>query len=377
MNEPISTLSDEKGPSLGDEARAEQAVIGRLIRRFRVSDSPRHFQTVATTVLRTSLEPEAVAWVPRQSGEAPVVSGSVEGLGIKAYRDLPRPTIRGPIWIPGADAAGCSPAIAKKVRSLIAVAGGSAGWLLAVNPREDPARACADFERMEYVASLIAAQLSNSQVYADLKELLFGVIRGLTAAVDAKDPDTRGHSERVARIAARLGEELGVSAAGRGDLYLSGLLHDVGKIGIDDQVLKKKGPLTPQEYRQIQTHVEIGVTILKDLKKLSHILPGVRHHHETYDGNGYPDRLRGKDIPFEARVLAVADAFDAMSSNRPYRKRLSFAQIDSILTQGRHVQWDADVVDALFACRGDIESIRQQGLGESLIGAVDITLGRN
>jgi HD-GYP domain-containing protein (c-di-GMP phosphodiesterase class II) len=207
--------------------------------------------------------------------------------------------------------------------------------------------------------------------------LLFGVIRGLTAAIDAKDPYTSGHSERVARIAARLAEGLGLSASERSDLYLTGLLHDVGKIGIDDNVLKKKGPLTPDEYRQIQAHVEIGVTILKDLKKLSHILPGVRHHHEYVNGKGYPDGLTGNEIPFEARILAVADAFDAMSSDRPYRKRLSLGQIDRIFVDGRNSQWDPSVIDAFFACRSEIEAIRQKGLGESLIGAVNVTLRRN
>ena len=118
------------------------------------------------------------------------------------------------------------------------------------------------------------------------------------------------------------------------------------------------------------------MTILKDLKKLSHILPGVRHHHESYDGSGYPDHLSGEGIPLEARILAVADSFDAMSSNRPYRKRLSLMQIDEIFRKGRGRQWDPEVVDALLACRADVESIRQKGLGESLIGAVDVALGR-
>jgi HD-GYP domain-containing protein (c-di-GMP phosphodiesterase class II) len=95
------------------------------------------------------------------------------------------------------------------------------------------------------------------------------------------------------------------------------------------------------------------------------------------NGAGYPDRLLGSDIPLEARILAVADSFDAMSSNRPYRARLSLAQIDAIFENGRSVQWDSQVIDALFACRSDLEAIRQKGLGESLIGAVDVTLGRN
>src|SRR5208283_3003437 len=261
-------------------------------------------------------------------------------------------------------------------RRFAVVPAGGAGWLVAVNPVHDCPISNAEIERMQYVASLIAAQASNARTYAELKELLFGIIRALTAAIDAKDPYTSGHSERVARIAVRLAEELGMPAQKRSNLYLAGLLHDIGKIGVDDFLLKKSGPLTPEEYRKIQAHVEIGVTILKDLKKLSHILPGVRHHHESLDGTGYPDRLSGEQIPLEARILAVADSFDAMSSDRHYRKRLTPMQIDDVFQKGRGQQWDCSVVDALFACRRDLEAIRQKGLGESLIGAVNVTLGR-
>jgi HD-GYP domain-containing protein (c-di-GMP phosphodiesterase class II) len=359
------------------EEKNERAVIGRLIRRLRISESPQHFQTVATTVLRTSLEMAAVAWIPTDLHDAVIVSGAVRGLNTGSYRGFPAPDGRESTFVYNDDGTTNPPFAPAAVRRYASVAGGSVGWLVAVNPVDDRPINETDLERLQYVASLIATQLANARIYADLKGLLFGVIRGLTAAIDAKDPYTSGHSERVARIAARLGEELGMSPAQRSDLYLTGLLHDVGKIGIDDQVLKKNGPLTPDEFRQIQSHVEIGVTILKDLKKLSHILPGVKHHHESLDGTGYPDRLAGDDIPFEARILAVADAYDAMSSNRPYRKRLSLAQIDRIFQEGRNTQWDPDVVDALFACRSDVEAIRQKGLGESLIGAVNVTLGRN
>ncbi len=254
---------------------------------------------------------------------------------------------------------------------------GSIGWLIALNPIDDRPFTSADAELLQPVASLIASQQINARVYADLKELLFGVIRALTAAIDAKDPYTSGHSERVARIAVRIAEEIGMSPNQRGDLYLMGLLHDVGKIGVDDAVLKKPGPLAPEEYRQIQAHVEIGVHILTDLKKLNHLLPGVRHHHESLDGTGYPCGLAGDAIPWEARILAVADSFDAMSSTRPYRRRLTPSQIDEILRKGSGVQWDPKVVDALFACRMDLEMIRQKGLGESLQLAVTETLGRN
>jgi HD-GYP domain-containing protein (c-di-GMP phosphodiesterase class II) len=363
---------DSESTSDGDKGVA----INRLTRRLRISDPPHHFQTVATTVLRTSLNLAAVAWVPRDGHEPVVVSGEIPGLSAQAYRGFPSPAGHDSTILctdeKSASGRGAPPSVCRYA----SVAAGSVGWLLAVNPLDDRPITSADIERLQHVGSLIVAQLSNAKIYTDLKELLFGIIRALTAAIDAKDPYTSGHSERVARIAVRLAEELRMPAGKRSDLYLAGLLHDVGKIGIDDGVLKKSGPLTPEEFRRIQAHVEIGVTILKDLRKLHHILPGVRHHHESMDGTGYPDRLSGEQIPLEARILAVADSFDAMSSNRPYRRRLSLAQIDNILQQGRSVQWDPIVIDALFACRGDLEAIRQKGLGESLIGAVDVTLGR-
>jgi putative nucleotidyltransferase with HDIG domain len=362
-------------PRSRDE-ESERVVIGRLIRRLRISDPPQHFQTVATTVLRWSLSMTAIAWVPRSEGEPVVWSGEVPGLDGEAYRTLPAPAGRESLFVFNGVGSESSMGVPPSVQRFASVAAGSLGYLVAVNPLADRPIIRADVERLQFVASLIATQVSNVKIYADLKELLFGIIRGLTTAIDAKDTYTSGHSERVARIAVRLGHELGMPPAKLSDLYLAGLLHDVGKIGIDDVVLKKCGPLTPEEHKKIQSHVEIGVTILKDLKMLHHILPSVRHHHESLDGSGYPDKLAGDDIPFEARILAVADAFDAMSNNRPYRNRLSLAQIDRILKEGRAVQWDPQVIDALYACRSDLEAIGEKGVGESLIGVVDIALER-
>ena len=155
-----------------------------------------------------------------------------------------------------------------------------------------------------------------------------------------------------------------------------GLLHDVGKIGVDDSLLKKTEALTLEEYRKIQAHVTIGVHILSDIKKLHHLLPGVAHHHENFDGSGYPDRLRGEEIPLAARILAVADGYDAMSSTRPYRRRLTPLAIDEILRKGSGTQWDSRVIDALFKCRCDVEQIRQKGLGESLQLAINEAVAR-
>ena len=358
------------------EADSEHVVIGRLIRRLRISEAPDRFHTLATNVLRSSLGVEAVAWVPRDAREPVIISGLVDEMDPSSYRLLaqsPSPD--------GGDLAdevvnGRRPrGVPSTVGRYTTAVAGSAGWLIAINtPRGRPFTP-SEVERLHYVGALIESQLANARIYTELKGLLFGIIRALTAAVDAKDPDTSGHSERVARIAVRLAEQLAIPSSKRSDLYLAGLLHDVGKIGIDDDVLKKSGPLSDEEYRKIQCHVDIGVNILRDLKRLNHILPSVRHHHESYDGSGYPDHLSGEEIPLEARILAVADSFDAMSSNRPYRKRLSLMHIDEIFLSGRGHQWDPEVVDALFACRADVEAIRQKGLGESLIGAVDVAGG--
>jgi HD-GYP domain-containing protein (c-di-GMP phosphodiesterase class II) len=368
-NSPSRTSAD--GP--------ERLVVARLIRRLRISEHPERFQELATNALRATMRVQAVAWVPCSHTEPVVVSGAVAGLEGNGYRCLiptsppdgsGRPTIiqnhtQADFSVP----IDCMAAVSADSR-------GAIGWLIAINPLAGRTISGLDAERMQPVASLIATQEINARVYRDLKDLLFGVIRALTAAIDAKDPYTSGHSERVARIAVRLGEALGLSPNQRGDLYLMGLLHDIGKIGVDDAVLKKPGPLTPNEYRQIQAHVEIGVHILSDLKKLNHLLPGVRHHHESLDGTGYPCGLLGDAIPLEARILAVADAYDAMSSTRTYRRRLNPSQIDEVFRRGASIQWDPKIVEALFACRMDIEVIRQKGLGESLQLAITETLGR-
>ena len=140
------------------------------------------------------------------------------------------------------------------------------------------------------VAAILGIHSGNIELYRQQSELLAGVVRALTSAIDAKDPYTCGHSDRVARVAVRLAQELGCDASTLNTIYLSGLLHDIGKIGIDDSVLRKPGKLTDAEYEHIKRHVEIGHQILRDLKKLDDVLPVVLHHHESWDGAGYPEQ---------------------------------------------------------------------------------------
>ena len=133
--------------------------------------------------------------------------------------------------------------------------------------------------------------------YRYIKDVLVGLTRSLTAAIDAKDEYTYGHSERVARAAVELGRELGLREAEQSDIYLAGLLHDIGKIGIRDDVLTKRGPLTDEEFKHIQQHPVIGHRILADLQAIAHLLPGVLYHHERYDGRGYPEGLERRFDP--------------------------------------------------------------------------------
>lgn len=252
--------------------------------------------------------------------------------------------------------------------------GNSFGWIIAVNKNEDATSVGfrnSDAAALAPFAALIGFVNKACGRYQELKDLLVGLTRSLASAVDAKDPYTYGHSERVARIAVELGRELNLLEDELSDVYLAGLLHDVGKIGIRDEVLCKHGPLTPEETLHIQQHPEIGHSILKDLHQISSLLPGVLHHHERFDGTGYPTKLAGEQIPRIARILAVADSYDAMSTSRPYRKGLAPDRVEQILIEGSGEQWDPRVIEAFQRIVPRLRSIRERGLGESLRQALD------
>jgi HD-GYP domain-containing protein (c-di-GMP phosphodiesterase class II) len=223
-----------------------------------------------------------------------------------------------------------------------------------------------DVALMKPFASLLGLQSRSARRQSQVQDLFAGLVRSLTAAIDAKDPYTCGHSERVARVAVELAREMGLPEAELGDVYLAGLLHDIGKIGVPDSVLGKRGPLTTDEFARITEHVLIGYRILEGFHGISHLLPSVLAHHERFDGTGYPHGLKGESIPLLARILAVADCFDAMNTARPYRSPLPRDQIEATLTQGRGRQWDADVIDAFFRARDRIYAIQPRGVGDSV-----------
>lgn len=169
-------------------------------------------------------------------------------------------------------------------------------------------------------------------------------ITAIVGAMEAKDNYTKNHSARVAVYATQLAERLGWDEKSLEEIYQTGILHDIGKIGIDDSVLKKHGALTAEEYEQIKQHPIIGESILQNMTMLPKIAVGAAGHHERYDGTGYPRGLRGKEIPLEARIIAIADAFDAMNSTRNYRKKMTPELILSELRRGSGTQFDPDLL---------------------------------
>jgi HD-GYP domain-containing protein (c-di-GMP phosphodiesterase class II) len=231
------------------------------------------------------------------------------------------------------------------------------GWLAAFNHRQTAEFGTVEASLLSSIGAILGIHSSNLDLYRKQAETLAEVVRAMSAAIDAKDPYTRGHSDRVARVAVRLAQEMGCNTDTLKTLYLAGQLHDIGKIGIDDNVLRKPGKLTDAEFEHVKTHAEIGYRILRDLRNMGPVLPVVLHHHEAWDGSGYPYGMVGTNIPFLARIAAVADAYDAMSSDRPYRAGMPDEKLDAIMKSGAGKQWDPDVVAAFFRARDAIREI--------------------
>lgn len=179
-----------------------------------------------------------------------------------------------------------------------------------------------DSKLLNSIANESAIYLENAMLFEDVHGLMMGLLHSLTSAVDAKDSYTCGHSERVALLSRHLSKEAKLPDALVERIYMAGLLHDVGKIGVSEAVLRKTGRLTPEEFDEMKKHPGIGARILHDIKQVEDIIPGVLHHHERYDGKGYPNGLSGQNIPLMGRIICLADCFDAMTSNRTYRKAL-------------------------------------------------------
>jgi putative nucleotidyltransferase with HDIG domain len=198
-------------------------------------------------------------------------------------------------------------------------------------------------------STLRARSRELMESYRRLESSSLEAIQSLNATVDAKDPYTAGHSARVERIAVAVAEELGVPRERLDAVRFGGLFHDIGKIAVPDSILAKSGPLDAEEYAVIQRHPADGAEIVSHFSRLHDTVPLIRHHHERWDGNGYPDGLAGDDIPLEACVVGLADAWDAMTTDRPYRPAMTVEQAAAEMQRCRGAQFAPAVVDAFFA----------------------------
>ena len=276
----------------------------------------------------------------------------------------PQPLVRNHLQSARATADAADAAVFEGLDNLVVVPvhAGTAqvGWLLCANGSNGQEFGTVEASLLASIAVTLGTNVQNAQAVSQREEMLLEFVRSLVSSLDAKDPYTRGHSERVAAIGRALAVQLGCDDEEVEAIHLSGLLHDVGKIGIDDAVLCKPGHLTDEEFEQIKRHPVVGYQILGGIRSLAHILPGVRNHHESWDGSGYPDGLAGMEIPRQARILAVADSYDAMTSDRPYRNGMPLERLQKIFREGRGTQWDPDVIDAYFAIADDVLALCEE-----------------
>ena len=357
----VARQMDELAEQL-DATYEELNLLHEIARNLRVSLDPGELAQICIHRLHRAIDAEGCGVLLMRHGEPMrlITDGQIpcdeitllqliSGTSVAGQR---RPIVRN--HVDGTPLGDACPQVRNLVAAAVLEGDATIGWIVGCNSQERAEFGTVEASLLNSIALILSTHLYNVHLFLEQEELLVSFVRSLVSSLDAKDSYTAGHSERVAIVARRLAQQLGLSPQDQEAVYLSALLHDVGKMGIEDAILGKPGRLTEAEFRKLQLHPVIGHDILSELKNLRHILPGVRNHHENFDGTGYPDRLAGEQIPLMARILAVADAFDAMGSDRPYRGGMPLEQIERILTEGSGTQWDSRVVRAYFAAREDI-----------------------
>jgi putative nucleotidyltransferase with HDIG domain len=235
--------------------------------------------------------------------------------------------------------------VSECVRGALDIARGRFGRQVRVTVKNEVGELAYTFNHMS--RELESYDRENRQLIAALESGYLATIRSLASAIDAKDPTTRGHSQRVSELAVAIGQELGLAEPDLKSLAYGGLLHDVGKIGIPEAILHKAAALAAEEMEQMRAHPAIGAEILRGVEFLGPSMAAVRSHHERWDGTGYPDRLAGDAIPLIARIVNAADTFDACTSLRPYQQRMGIEEAIAVLEKLRGQQVDPAVCDAL------------------------------
>lgn len=210
-----------------------------------------------------------------------------------------------------------------------------------------------DLELVQALADQVAIAIENASMYQEMRLTFLGVTTALAEALEKRDPYTAGHTRRVHEYSIVIAQRLGMGQDDMETLRLAAIMHDIGKIGVSDKVLRKPGRLNETEFCEMCRHPEAGVEIIEHLPQLAGVVPGVLYHHEQYDGSGYPHKRRAEEIPLHARIIAVADAFDAMTSDRPYRKALSFETAFAELKRCAGQQFDPQLVAVFEAAWKD------------------------
>lgn len=226
------------------------------------------------------------------------------------------------------------------------IAEGRYGQRVEVRGAAEIADLSSSFNRMS--ASIESAMTDLKKAARENHELFINSVRALAAAIDAKDPYTRGHSERVARYAVSIARAMELPPEEVRKVRLSALLHDVGKIGIDDRILRKPTALTDEEFEVMKQHPSKGAAIMSAIPQLADVVPGMKHHHEKWEGGGYPDGLKGEEIPLLARIVSVADTFDAMTTTRPYQKAMEITFVVNRIQSLAGTRFDRRVTDVLL-----------------------------
>ncbi len=216
-----------------------------------------------------------------------------------------------------------------------------------------------DLDMMVTLASQISISLNNAKLYEDLEASYLSAVRALANSIDAKDAYTMGHSERVAKYSVEIGQKLKLTEEESKNLYIGALLHDIGKIGISEAIINKTDKLTNEEYQQIKTHPSRGALIIEPAKFLKEKVPLIKYHHERYDGKGYPEGLKGEEIPLMARIICCADSFDAMTSKRAYRDTMPLDYAKNEMTRCSGTQFDPEIVKAFLEVLEDEDKIKE------------------